>query len=43
MPLPLRDLKTEARNLARAGQFAAALAAYDQMLAVNPRIKAIDS
>ena len=36
MALPLRDLKTEARNLARAGQFAAALAAYDQMLAVNP-------
>ena len=36
MALPLRDLKTEARNLARAGQFAAALAAYDQMLAANP-------
>ena len=36
MALPLRDLKTEARNLAWAGQYAAALAAYDQMLAVNP-------
>ncbi len=36
MALPLRDLKTEARNLARAGQFAPALAAYDQMLAANP-------
>ncbi|HEX3904836.1 MAG TPA: cyclic nucleotide-binding domain-containing protein [Polyangia bacterium] len=36
MALPLRDLKTEARNLARAGQFAAALAAHEQMLAVNP-------
>ncbi len=36
MALLLRELKTEARNLARAGQFAAALAAYDQMLAANP-------
>ena len=36
MALPLRDLKTEARNLARAGQVPAALAAYDQMLAANP-------
>src|SRR5579862_5613629 len=36
MALPLRDLKTEARNLGRAGQFAPALAAYEQMLAANP-------
>src|SRR5438876_556516 len=36
MPLQLRDLKAEARNLTRAGQFAAALAAHDQMLAKNP-------
>ena len=36
MALKLRDLKTEARNLARAGQYAAALAAHDQMLAANP-------
>jgi CRP-like cAMP-binding protein len=36
MPLQLRDLKAEARNLSRAGQFAAALAAHDQMLAKNP-------
>jgi CRP-like cAMP-binding protein len=36
MPLQLRDLKNEARNLARAGQFAAALAAHEQMLAQNP-------
>ncbi|HVV50257.1 MAG TPA: cyclic nucleotide-binding domain-containing protein [Polyangia bacterium] len=36
MPIPLRDLKGEARNLARAGQFAAALAAHEQMLARNP-------
>ncbi|HEY6477299.1 MAG TPA: cyclic nucleotide-binding domain-containing protein [Polyangia bacterium] len=36
MPLQLRDLKNEARNLVRAGQFAAALAAHDQMLAANP-------
>ncbi len=36
MALKLRELKTEARNLARAGQFAAALAAHDQMLAANP-------
>ena len=32
----LRDLKTEARTLARAKQYAAALAAHDHMLAVNP-------
>jgi CRP-like cAMP-binding protein len=36
MPLQLRDLKAEARNLTRSGQFAAALAAHDQMLAKNP-------
>jgi CRP-like cAMP-binding protein len=36
MPLQLRDLKAEARNLTRTGQFAAALAAHDQMLAKNP-------
>ncbi|HEY4395356.1 MAG TPA: cyclic nucleotide-binding domain-containing protein [Polyangia bacterium] len=36
MPLQLRDLKAEARNLTRTGQFAAALAAHDQMLATNP-------
>lgn len=36
MPLQLRDLKSEARNLTRAGQFAAALAAHEQMLAKNP-------
>jgi len=32
----LGDLKTEARTLARAKQYAAALAAHDHMLAVNP-------
>jgi CRP-like cAMP-binding protein len=32
----LRDLKTEARTQARAKQYAAALAAHDHMLAVNP-------
>jgi CRP-like cAMP-binding protein len=36
MGIKLRDLKTEARNLARAGQLGPALAAYDHMLAVNP-------
>src|SRR6185312_7218162 len=36
MALSLRDLKHEARTLARAGQFAAALAAHEQMLAQNP-------
>jgi CRP-like cAMP-binding protein len=36
MPLQLRDLKAEARNLTKSGQFAAALAAHDQMLATNP-------
>jgi len=36
MPLQLRDLKAEARNLTRTGQFAAALAAHEQMLAKNP-------
>jgi cAMP-dependent protein kinase regulator len=36
MAIKLRDLKTEARNLARAGQHAAALAAHDHMLARNP-------
>jgi CRP-like cAMP-binding protein len=36
MPLQLRDLKNEARNLARTGQLAAALAAHEQMLAKNP-------
>jgi CRP-like cAMP-binding protein len=36
MPLQLRDLKAEARNLNKSGQFAAALAAHDQMLAKNP-------
>jgi len=34
--ISLRDLKHEARTLARAGQFAAALAAHEQMLAQNP-------
>jgi cAMP-dependent protein kinase regulator len=32
----LRDLKTEARTLARSKQYAAALAAHDHMLTVNP-------
>src|SRR3954468_19079897 len=36
MAIKLRDLKTEARTLARAKQYAAALAAHDHMLAVNP-------
>jgi CRP-like cAMP-binding protein len=36
MGIKLRDLKTEARNLARAGQLGPALAAYDHMLAANP-------
>jgi CRP-like cAMP-binding protein len=36
MPLQLRDLKNEARNLSRGRQYAAALAAHDQMLAANP-------
>jgi CRP-like cAMP-binding protein len=36
MGIKLRDLKTEARNLARAEQLGPALAAYDHMLAVNP-------
>src|SRR4029077_6851213 len=36
MAIKLRDLKTEARALARAKQYAAALAAHDHMLAVNP-------
>jgi CRP-like cAMP-binding protein len=36
MAIKLRDLKTEARNLARAGQFGAALAAHEHMLAANP-------
>jgi CRP-like cAMP-binding protein len=36
MTLKLRDLKTEARNLARAGQLAPALALQDHMLAANP-------
>jgi CRP-like cAMP-binding protein len=36
MALTLRDLKAEARNLARAGQVPAALAAHDWMLAANP-------
>jgi CRP-like cAMP-binding protein len=36
MTLKLRDLKTEARNLARAGQLVPALALEDHMLAANP-------
>ncbi|HZL19404.1 MAG TPA: cyclic nucleotide-binding domain-containing protein [Polyangia bacterium] len=36
MPLQLRDLQTEARNLARAGQLTPALALQDHMLAANP-------
>jgi len=36
MTLKLRDLKTEARNLARAGQLTPALALQDHMLAANP-------
>jgi len=36
MTLKLRDLKTEARNLARAGQLIPALALQDHMLAANP-------
>ena len=36
MAIKLRDLKTEARTLARAGQHAAALAAHEHMLARNP-------
>ena len=36
MAIKLRDLKTEARTLARAKQYASALAAHDHMLAVNP-------
>jgi CRP-like cAMP-binding protein len=36
MPIKLRDLKTEARGLARAGQLVPALAAHDHMLASNP-------
>ncbi len=36
MPLTLRGLKAEARNLAGGGQVPAALAAHDWMLAANP-------
>jgi CRP-like cAMP-binding protein len=36
MAIKLRDLKNEARALARAKQFPAALAAHDHMLAANP-------
>jgi CRP-like cAMP-binding protein len=36
MAIKLRDLKNEARTLAQGKQFAAALAAYDHMLAANP-------
>ncbi len=36
MALTLRDLKAEARHLARGGQVPAALAAHDWMLAANP-------
>jgi CRP-like cAMP-binding protein len=36
MPFQLRDLQTEARNLARAGQLTPALALQDHMLAANP-------
>lgn len=36
MALRLRDLKEEARALARTGQLAAALAAHEHMLATNP-------
>jgi CRP-like cAMP-binding protein len=36
MTVKLRDLKTEARNLARAGQLTSALALQDHMLAANP-------
>jgi CRP-like cAMP-binding protein len=36
MVVKLHELKTEARNLARAGQLAPALALHDHMLAANP-------
>jgi CRP-like cAMP-binding protein len=36
MATKLRDLKNEARTLARAKQYPAALAAHDHMLAINP-------
>jgi cAMP-dependent protein kinase regulator len=36
MGIKLRDLKTEARNLAQAGQLGPALAAHEHMLAQNP-------
>ena len=36
MAIKLRDLKSEARTLAKAKQYAAALAAHDHMLAQNP-------
>jgi len=36
MGIKLRDLKAEARTLTRSKQYAAALAAHDHMLAVNP-------
>ncbi|HMF41564.1 MAG TPA: cyclic nucleotide-binding domain-containing protein [Polyangia bacterium] len=36
MAIKLRDLKNEARTLARAKQYAGALAAHDHMLALNP-------
>src|SRR5262245_6864596 len=36
MAIKLRDLKTEARNLAQAGQLGPALAAHEHMLAQNP-------
>jgi CRP-like cAMP-binding protein len=36
MAIKLRDLKNEARTLARAKQYPAALAAHDHMLAANP-------
>jgi CRP-like cAMP-binding protein len=36
MGIKLRDLKAEARNLARAGQLGSAFAAHDHMLASNP-------
>src|SRR5215510_1693893 len=36
MGIKLGDLKAEARTLVRAGEAAAALAAYDHILTVNP-------
>src|SRR6266404_1207672 len=36
MGIKLRELKAEARTLIKAGEIAAALAAYDHILAANP-------